>query len=260
PLKVIKKLESIRCRFFWGFKDGDEGKWKWSFLIEGDALWRKVIKSFYGEDGGFNDSLRDGKKRWAHTNGVWRGVWMWRIPPCGRSLDDVSSLCSLISDLSLSSEGFDKWQWALDASGVLNVKTLSNLIQDKLLADGNLGNHHTWNSWVPNKVNVCVWRASLDRLPSRVNLVNKGVNLVSKLCPFCELEDETLKHCLIKCSHVQTLWRKGDLALEKISGQPPFPDFFIAAKSDDVFFPSIQRLSLLWISRRCHLKTVSWEL
>ncbi|GJY72569.1 RNA-directed DNA polymerase, eukaryota, reverse transcriptase zinc-binding domain protein [Tanacetum coccineum] len=166
PLKVIKKLESIRCRFFWGFKDGDKGKWKWSFLIEGDALWRKVIKSFYGEDGGFNDSLRDGKKvvtsfnkkivtgcntlfwkdvwckdgvrlmdrfprlfalesnkdcfifeRWAHTNGVWRGVWMWRIPPCGRSLDDVSSLCSLISDLSLSSEGFDKWQWALNASG-----------------------------------------------------------------------------------------------------------------------------------------------
>ncbi|GJT07167.1 hypothetical protein Tco_0841629 [Tanacetum coccineum] len=270
PLKVIKKLESIRCRFFWGFKDGDKGKWKWSFLIEGDALWRKVIKSFYGEDGGFNDSLRDDGvrlmdrfprlfalesnkdcfifERWAHTNGVWRGVWMWRIPPCGRSLDDVSSLCSLISDLSLSSEGFDKWQWALDASGVL---------------------------------------------------------IVSKLCPFCELEDETLKHCLIKCSHVQTLWRKvwswlrfnttfsiphvnikdiaagnvgitGNHILAKIfhgvfqcvlwaiwhlrnKVVNSFPDSVIAAKSDDVF-PSIQRLSLLWISRRCHLKTVSWEL
>ncbi|GJY04134.1 RNA-directed DNA polymerase, eukaryota, reverse transcriptase zinc-binding domain protein [Tanacetum coccineum] len=202
-------------------------------------------------------------ERWAHINGVWRGVWMWRIPPRGRSLDD-----------------------ALDASGVLKVKTLSNLIQDKLLADSNLGNHHTWNSWVPNKVNVYVWRASLDRLPSRVNLVNRGVNLVSKLCPFCELEDETLEHCLIKYSHVQTWWHKvwswlrfnttfsiphvtikdiaagnvgitGNHILAKIfhgvfqcvlwaiwrwrnKVVNSFPDSVIAAKSDDVF-PSIQR-------------------
>ncbi|PWA86603.1 peroxidase 20 [Artemisia annua] len=33
------------------------GKWKWRFLTEDKALWRIVIKEFYGEDGGFNSSL-----------------------------------------------------------------------------------------------------------------------------------------------------------------------------------------------------------
>ncbi|GJR58116.1 reverse transcriptase domain, reverse transcriptase zinc-binding domain protein [Tanacetum coccineum] len=98
PIKVVNLLESIRARFFWGFKDdkfgvswvkwnnillsskmgglGDGslraknlgllGKWKWRFLIEKSALWRKVIKDFYGEDGGFN----------SHTNfRGYHGAW-----------------------------------------------------------------------------------------------------------------------------------------------------------------------------------------
>nr|GEU51453.1 RNA-directed DNA polymerase, eukaryota [Tanacetum cinerariifolium] len=86
PLKIIITLESIRSRFFWGFKDeqnvicwvkwksilldhkdgglgvgcllsqnlGLLGKWKWRYLSEEHALWRMVIKEFYGADGGFN--------------------------------------------------------------------------------------------------------------------------------------------------------------------------------------------------------------
>ncbi|PWA41640.1 hypothetical protein CTI12_AA552240 [Artemisia annua] len=77
-----KLLESIRARFFWGFKDGSRGiswvkwnsilvdrnmgglgvgsllaknlgllgKWKWRFLVEKDALWRIVIREFYVVD------------------------------------------------------------------------------------------------------------------------------------------------------------------------------------------------------------------
>lgn len=82
-------LEKIRCRFFWGIKDGTRGiawgswnkvcssldygglgvgsiramnlsllgKWKWRFLIEKNALWRKVICALHGEDGGFQSAL-----------------------------------------------------------------------------------------------------------------------------------------------------------------------------------------------------------
>ncbi|GJU70546.1 putative RNA-directed DNA polymerase, eukaryota, reverse transcriptase zinc-binding domain protein [Tanacetum coccineum] len=89
PLKIINLFESIRARFFWGFKKGGRGiswvkwnsillnnkmggldvgsllaknlgllgKWKWRILTEKDALWRKVVKEFYGENGGFG-SLR----------------------------------------------------------------------------------------------------------------------------------------------------------------------------------------------------------
>nr|GEV25891.1 RNA-directed DNA polymerase, eukaryota [Tanacetum cinerariifolium] len=37
-------------------------KWKWRFLTEENALWRRVISSFYGPDGGFSGLLNDGRK------------------------------------------------------------------------------------------------------------------------------------------------------------------------------------------------------
>ncbi|GKF61512.1 hypothetical protein Tco_0181566, partial [Tanacetum coccineum] len=42
------------------------GKWKWWFLIEDHALWRTVIKEFYGDDGGFNSSSSS-----LRSSGVW---------------------------------------------------------------------------------------------------------------------------------------------------------------------------------------------
>ncbi|GKD85788.1 putative RNA-directed DNA polymerase [Tanacetum coccineum] len=42
------------------------GKWKWCFLTEKDALWRVVIKDFYGDDGGFRLPLNS-----ARIRGVW---------------------------------------------------------------------------------------------------------------------------------------------------------------------------------------------
>ncbi|PWA95854.1 Arginine repressor C-terminal-like domain-containing protein [Artemisia annua] len=98
PKKVINLLESIRCRFFWGFKENQRGiswvkwnsillkpsmgglgvgsllaknlsllgKWKWRFLTEKEALWRMVIQKFYGDSGGFG-SLTD----FPGPNGIW---------------------------------------------------------------------------------------------------------------------------------------------------------------------------------------------
>ncbi|GJR56703.1 RNA-directed DNA polymerase, eukaryota, reverse transcriptase zinc-binding domain protein [Tanacetum coccineum] len=107
--------------------------------------------------------------RWGVSNGVWSGTWSWSVPPRAR-----------------------------------NVKALSSMIQ----VDCNLGKHRVWNSWVPRKINVCIWRAYLDRLPTRVNLANKGLVLPSKACPLCDLEDETINDCLFSFSKVKTIWRK----------------------------------------------------
>nr|GEY47040.1 RNA-directed DNA polymerase, eukaryota, reverse transcriptase zinc-binding domain protein [Tanacetum cinerariifolium] len=61
---------------------------------------------------------------------------------------------------------------------------------------------------VPRKINVYTWHASLNRLPSRVNLANRGLALSSKACPLCDLKDETINHCLFSCYKEKTIWRK----------------------------------------------------
>ncbi|GJY48687.1 RNA-directed DNA polymerase, eukaryota, reverse transcriptase zinc-binding domain protein [Tanacetum coccineum] len=146
--------------------------------------------------------------RWRVVDDVWGGNWEWRYPPRGRAISDVTDMLSLIGNLSLSSNGVDKWTWSQDNSGIFKVQTLSNNIQNLSLADCNLGVHHTWNSWIPRKVNICVWRASINRLPTRTNLISRGVFLASVLCPFCENEEEDIEHCLIRCPRVLPIWRK----------------------------------------------------
>ncbi|GJW93123.1 RNA-directed DNA polymerase, eukaryota, reverse transcriptase zinc-binding domain protein [Tanacetum coccineum] len=44
-------------------------KWKWRFLVGKNALWRKVINDFYGEDGGFDSSASS-----TGTGGIWRNI------------------------------------------------------------------------------------------------------------------------------------------------------------------------------------------
>ncbi|GJT46622.1 2-oxoglutarate (2OG) and Fe(II)-dependent oxygenase superfamily protein [Tanacetum coccineum] len=111
------------------------------------------------------------KDRWGLVNGSWVGLWSWRYPPRGRALYDLASLISLIG----------------------------NLVLERLFYINSLGLHHVWNYWIPRKVNICVWRASIDRLSTRLNLVNRGVSIDSAVCPFCEACRESVNHCLLIC-------------------------------------------------------------
>ncbi|GKE10900.1 RNA-directed DNA polymerase, eukaryota, reverse transcriptase zinc-binding domain protein, partial [Tanacetum coccineum] len=59
------------------------------------------------------------------------------------------------------------------------VKSFSHAIQKKLLTIdvSDMARSLSWNSWVPRKVNICAWRVLLDRLPTRANLVHRGIQI-----------------------------------------------------------------------------------
>ncbi|GJU23576.1 hypothetical protein Tco_1156918 [Tanacetum coccineum] len=44
----------------------------------------------------------------------------------------------------------------------------------RLFSGDSLGLHNVWSSWIPCKVNICVWKASIDRLLTRPNLAARG--------------------------------------------------------------------------------------
>ncbi|PWA87274.1 histone H2B [Artemisia annua] len=64
----------------------------------------------------------------------------------------------------------DKWVWDREASGSLKMNTLTCHLKEALLADSHLGLHHL--SWSPRKINSGVWRASIDRLPTRWPIIS----------------------------------------------------------------------------------------
>ncbi|GJZ39038.1 putative RNA-directed DNA polymerase [Tanacetum coccineum] len=138
----------------------------------------------------------------------WGGNWNWRFAPRGRAISDLNTLLSVIGDYGLDGSRDDSWTWTGDVSGLFKVKPLATCVQNSLYSGCELGKHHLWNALVPRKVNICVWRASLNRLPTRLNLSSRGVSLPSHLCTFCETEIEDIGHCLISCPKVVPVWRK----------------------------------------------------
>lgn len=148
------------------------------------------------------------KDRWCTTEGVWGGNWSWRLSPRGRAVSDLNYLLATVGNFTLGDDRDNVWSWSWDASGTFKVKTLATIVQNSILSGCDICNHHLWNSLVARKVNICVWCAYLNRMPTRSNLSSRGVPLSSTLCPFCGLVNEDLEHCLIKCSMVLPIWRK----------------------------------------------------
>ncbi|GKC33644.1 putative RNA-directed DNA polymerase, eukaryota, reverse transcriptase zinc-binding domain protein [Tanacetum coccineum] len=249
PMKIINLLESIRSILFWGFKDSQRRiswvKWKLVLLDKETGGLGVVISEFYGPDGSLGTSLEiplplrfimalappSGKTtgvekigdRWICLDGIWSGNWAWRSPPRGRALDEFTNLVSCIGNLTLDGDGIDKWSWADEALGIFKFNTLSKKIQNLSLNNFVLGKHHYWNSWIPRKVNICVWRASLDRLPSRANLSILGIVLSSTSCPFCDIALEDIEHSLgvFQCS-IWAIWKwRNKLVTSDSDRRPP---------------------------------------
>ncbi|GKA81793.1 RNA-directed DNA polymerase, eukaryota [Tanacetum coccineum] len=211
------------------------------------------------------------KDRGHVDSGSWTGSWAWRIPPRGRAIDDLNILSNCLNSVVLNPDGCDKWVWSYSVSGHFKVNTLSKIIENNLLGDHSLESHHKWNYWIPKKVNIVVWKASLDRLATCSNLMARGIVLPTYNCPFCGLVIEDSDHVLVRCQKVCGIRRKmwSWWSLPPPTSFPPITlwatwnwrNRLIHATGEDIesikmedIFPSIQWMAKLWMSARISSK------
>nr|GEU52511.1 RNA-directed DNA polymerase, eukaryota [Tanacetum cinerariifolium] len=67
----------------------------------------------------------------------------------------------------------DHWVWNLNSSGMFHVYDIRKLLDEKFLP--NDGAATRWSKFMPIKINIFAWKVCLDRLPTRMNLVHRGV-------------------------------------------------------------------------------------
>ena len=53
---------------------------------------------------------------------------------------------------------------------------------------------------MPIKINIFIWRAIQRRLPTKVNLIRRGVKIDNSLCKWCNRVEETEDHIFLGCS------------------------------------------------------------
>nr|GEU43590.1 hypothetical protein [Tanacetum cinerariifolium] len=108
----------------------------------------------------------------------------------GVELQQLTDLVSLMDSVVLCSS-HDRWRCDLSGDGDFSVKVIRNYIDDKFMPS------HSEPSrcvrYIPIKINVFAWRARRDCLPTRVNLMRRGVTLDSVNCPLLVTMSEYLR-------------------------------------------------------------------
>lgn len=120
-----------------------------------------------------------------------------RPPRSGIESSQLVELVQILSSISLSSAN-DRWSWTLHGLGEFLVKLAREEIDKHVLVAS--PSHSRWSKVLPIKLNVFLWRMLLDRLPTRTNLYNRGIDIACVLCPNCGAAIENRNHLFFGCS------------------------------------------------------------
>ncbi|KAK9067117.1 hypothetical protein SSX86_014442 [Deinandra increscens subsp. villosa] len=223
PLNVLEGLERIRRQFFWGSNADKKkihwvnwdtilspkeagglgvgslkaanlallSKWAWRYNTEHTSLWRRVITAIH-----------------ANASTVWGDIPVkLSIPGCWKAISKIEG--------PLSTAGINLGSWEGDFHSSMVKKMLHN--SEAVGA----GTNWKWNAWLPIKVNIHMWRSSLDRIPTFSNLVRRGIPVPNSACPLCLVSEDTIDHFFTSCPSVCKIW---DLIAGWMNS-PPFLTF-----------------------------------
>nr|GEY88525.1 RNA-directed DNA polymerase, eukaryota [Tanacetum cinerariifolium] len=220
PKSVLHLMESIRRNFFNGIQ-GDERKITW-------VKWSKVLAPKKYGDLISHCKIRVGNgMRTQFQNDTWVGDTQLRYMFPRIYALEVNKVCTVADKLqgsvalslqrtvrggveahqldllqnligpTILTNLEDRWVWDLNGEGVFHVKDLRNLLDESFLPKDTTATR--WVKSIPIKINVIAWKVYLDRLPTRLNLIRRGVQVPSLSCPVCNAAYEDMSHLLSSC-------------------------------------------------------------
>ncbi|GKC73934.1 RNA-directed DNA polymerase, eukaryota, partial [Tanacetum coccineum] len=186
PKGVLKEMEAIRSKFFNG-ADTSERKITW-------IAWQKALAgSVVGRNGALNAAASDGLRARSRS-GFLSGLFQYRRSDAGLSISCIPRIGqSSAAQLVIDGSGFI-WRWGI--SGQRGANFIDDLFSSFTSRS---------TRWVnaSRRINIFVWRARRDCLPTRQNLIRRGVVLESDVCPLCEDSVEESQHVFFQCSIAQ---------------------------------------------------------
>nr|GEU60494.1 RNA-directed DNA polymerase, eukaryota [Tanacetum cinerariifolium] len=204
---VLKEMEAIRNQFFNGadpldkkitwvdwIRDGNNIRF-WSDIWKGDRPLKEVFPRVFALE--LDKEILVAEKVATSIDHSFRRPIRSVVEQQQRT-----DLALLMDFVSLSSSQ-DRWVCDLSGDGEFRVKEIRNYIDDMFLPVH--PEPTRWVQYTPIKVNVFAWRARRDCLPTRVQLIRRGVTLESTNCPLCRSCEEDIHHVLFRCDVARTI-------------------------------------------------------
>nr|GEU71664.1 RNA-directed DNA polymerase, eukaryota [Tanacetum cinerariifolium] len=189
-----------------------------AFISQDGSLWYRVIQALYGSSFDLHS---------VHFSSLWCSILRetyalipkdsmvgsklgplsvdvsFRRPVRdGAERQQWSELCEILEPVILSSSK-DRWTCDLNGDGEFRVKEVRSLLDNIFLPSANVPTR--WVKFIPIKINIFAWRA---RLPTRSNLMRRGVAMDSDLCPMCGTVTEDIFHVLFRCDLAALIFQK----------------------------------------------------
>ncbi|XP_071740688.1 uncharacterized protein [Rutidosis leptorrhynchoides] len=185
------------------------------FVSSPDAKWVEIITSIYGVGAGFEVVLFVARVygitlsmfHKSISNGylpqnilIRKGIVVWRTDTrtdlglghgIGRILDHETLFCWKTCWLKLEMSRY----LSLLMVGVGTLHLMVGVLT-------------SWCKLIPRKLNVFMWRMKRNRLPTRINLSSRGLDIQDIRCVLCDWQVETIDHVLFGCDSATALWRK----------------------------------------------------
>ncbi|XP_021971591.1 uncharacterized protein LOC110866755 [Helianthus annuus] len=143
--------------------------------------------------------------RYSITNDQVSWLWGGDTTVTQLELADLWDECkNLIQNVELKKK-YDRWMWKQEDEreeftiGNLRseLDSMTSIPETQVLK---------WLSWIPKKINCFLWRAVLDRIPTRDALAIRNIQIPSVVCALCSICSESVDHLLISCQYAQLVW------------------------------------------------------
>ncbi|GJU30484.1 putative RNA-directed DNA polymerase, eukaryota, reverse transcriptase zinc-binding domain protein [Tanacetum coccineum] len=208
-------------------------KWRWRLYSNPHALWVKILKSLHGYEGGFDQvgcktngisAKIVGSSNYLHSNGIlpvdslrykvgcgslirlWKDTWLGNSPLYLRfnilfRLEQDKD-CLIIDHFS---NGQWHWNWSRVVLGIRNSTYLRDSLNE--IDQINIGSYCDTCVWSLTTMVSFPWRLKLDRLPHRLNLSSRGIEIPVISCSTCNGNVESTQHIFFECAFAKDIWR-----------------------------------------------------
>jgi len=135
-------------------------------------------------------------------------AWSWRRRLWAWEEEMVVEFSHFVSNVVLQIDVPDRWQWDPDIVGGYTVSGAYHILTAQSDPPDVRLNDLVWHKQVPLKVSIFAWRLLRDRLPTKLNLVRRGLlNGEAASCIAGCGHDESTTHLFLHCDTFGLLWQ-----------------------------------------------------
>lgn len=140
-------------------------------------------------------------------DGVWEWEWRWRRGLFEWENGLIQELQAVVGGSVFHQWEKDRWVWKEDLSGMYYVKAAYRFLMRENMVDDEARLQWVWNRYTPLKVSAFAWKMLQNRIPTKDNLIKRGVLTGDSItCAVCSHVEESVAHLFFECDHFSKVW------------------------------------------------------